>query len=300
MSWWGPVFVLLPGTLGLATAVGIGAWSRRKRLAGRKTPLTQGLLRAPGHELRRQLDDVYVDLMAWFMIAVTFPAIIGMAWFGATQRDGTITVASTTIFGSATVIAIGIAAYKLFRLIARAIDLRTGYEAELATGQELDQLMRRGAVVFHDLPCDRFNIDHIVVSTAGVFAVETKSRLKTAAGGKDEAKVRFDGNSLFFPGWQDRTSVEQARRQATWLAHDLRAAIGETIPVTPVLALPGWFVERTGRSDVRVLNPKQFAQLLSAPGAHLAAEQVRRVTYQLEKRCRDVEPGFQSDARRRN
>jgi hypothetical protein len=53
---------------------------------------------------------------------------------------------------------------------------RIGYDGELATAQELNQLMRHGYYVFHDLQAENFNIDHIVIGPAGVFAVETKSR----------------------------------------------------------------------------------------------------------------------------
>jgi hypothetical protein len=41
-------------------------------------------------------------------------------------------------------------------------NLRAGYDAELAVGQELDKLMREGAWVFHDVPGENFNIDHVV------------------------------------------------------------------------------------------------------------------------------------------
>ena len=37
-------------------------------------------------------------------------------------------------------------------------------DAEVAIGQELDQLMRDGAAVFHDMPAERFNIDHVVIA----------------------------------------------------------------------------------------------------------------------------------------
>ena len=61
----------------------------------------------------------------------------------------------------------------LLRQSVRMDRLRLGLDAELAVGQELDQLMRQGAAVFHDFPADKFNIDHIVISRGGVFAIET-------------------------------------------------------------------------------------------------------------------------------
>ena len=49
-----------------------------------------------------------------------------------------------------------------------------GLEGELATGEELNQLMLDGCRVFHDIPFRFGNIDHVVVSQSGVFSVNTK------------------------------------------------------------------------------------------------------------------------------
>jgi hypothetical protein len=57
-------------------------------------------------------------------------------------------------------------------------NLRTGYDAELAVGQELDRLMRQGTIVFHDFPADGFNLDHGSCSGKG------KGRCPCSAGGR--------------------------------------------------------------------------------------------------------------------
>jgi len=67
-----------------------------------------------------------------------------------------------------------------------------GYDAELSVGQELNQLMRQGAVVFHDLPADGFNIDHVLISALGVFAIETKEYTKPKPGGTKLSHGRTD------------------------------------------------------------------------------------------------------------
>ena len=62
---------------------------------------------------------------------------------------------------------------QILRLARTSLNYRLGLEAEMAVGQELNQLLRHGYWVFHDLPADKFNIDHVVVGRNGVFAVET-------------------------------------------------------------------------------------------------------------------------------
>lgn len=182
--------------------------------------------------------------------------------------------------------------YKLINLARLRFDLQNGLESETAMGQELNQLMRDGAVVFHDIPAEGFNIDHVVVTRGGMYAVETKGRMKPdRGGGTKDATVRFDGEVLSFPDWTDRETLGQARRQAKWLSKWLSRAVGEQVPVKPVVALPGWFVERAGRGDVIVISGREAPSLLKGfQNTTLSDQQITRIAHQLEQRCRDVEP----------
>jgi hypothetical protein len=64
------------------------------------------------------------------------------------------------------------------------------------------------------------------------------------------------------------------------------------------LALPGWYVDRKGKGDVRVFSGKELPALLSRPGIQPLSEQdVQRVAYQVEQRCRDVKPVFGREAK---
>ena len=58
---------------------------------------------------------------------------------------------------------------------------RTGYEGERRTARALAPLRRRGYVLFHDLPdrrtigqAQKGNVDHVVVSSGGVFLLDSK------------------------------------------------------------------------------------------------------------------------------
>ena len=190
---------------------------------------------------------------------------------------------------------IGFIGYHLFRLISlRNLrqSYRLGYEGEIAVGQELNQLMRDGYHVFHDFPAGKFNIDHIVVGTSGVFAVETKARSKpTSKNRQADATVKFDGECLKFPKSTDIQCIEQTRRQANWFSGWLSSATGEQVSVRPVLALPGWYVERTSSNGIAVINPKNFRSIAKPKdGSYLSDQMIKRIVHQLEQKCRDVEP----------
>lgn len=64
------------------------------------------------------------------------------------------------------------------------------------------------------------------------------------------------------------------------------------VRVTPVLAFPGWFIDRKGRSDVWVVNPKNFTYLADAKGEPLPADLLKRIVYQLDLRCRNIAPAY--------
>ena len=68
----------------------------------------------------------------------------------------------------------------------------------------------------------------------------------------------------------------------------LSKAVGEPVAVQPVLALPGWFIERRGRGDVIVVSGKAVKTLAKGQRA-LSESMITRVAHQLDQRCRDVE-----------
>jgi len=266
----------------------------RKRLVGkRRSPLTQMLLRSPGESLRTALDGTGDDVLISMVMLPTVPLLIyamhvSQSYFLG-EKESLVRTVLAIVFG------LGIIIYFLsdiLKKLERASKLRQGYEGEVAVAQELNQLMRLGAYVFHDVPADGFNIDHVIVSPNGVYAVETKSRMKPKRDrGSEDANVIFDGQRLQFPGWSETEPLEQASRQAKWLESWLSSAVGEKVGVKPVLALPGWYVERKGKSDVVIINGKNatatFSKLFHAA---LSEEMTKRIAHQLEQRCRDVEP----------
>lgn len=286
--------VLAAGFLGPALAIAALVLRRRRARARRRTPLSEDMLRPPGHTLRKQLDDASIDLQWDVFQLVTIPLLTLAIVLGQGHLHGDLRAVMhlAPLFAVGVLAFIGFMVRKLWKAGERLDRLRAGLDAELAAAQELDKLMRQGAILFHDFPANDFNIDHVVVSGEGVFAIETKGFTKPNGGrGKADATVEFDGSILRFPGWTTKAPLEQARGQATWLAKWLGEAVGAPIRVLPVLALPGWYVKRTGRGDVRVFNGKELAGLLKARGAQsLSPQDVQRVAHQLEQRCRTVEP----------
>lgn len=284
--------------LGPALALYFMLRRKRQARARRRSPIGKNLLRGPGHSLREQLEIAQIDLSFDVALLMVVPLLTLSVFLAQGHILGLPRVIHLSpIYAASALAFIGWAVRKLWKAGTRLDNLKAGYDAELAVGQELDQLMRQGAVVFHDLPADNFNIDHVVVSAQGIFAVETKGFTKPKrGGGKADATVVFDGQVLKFPAWTTKEPLDQAERQAAWIGKWLSGAIGASVSALPVLALPGWFVDRTGRGVVRVFNGKELEGLLDARGARsLSAQQVQQVAHQIEQRCRTVAPRYNDE-----
>lgn len=275
-------------------ALGLGLFAIAKIIyrRGRRPPLTSDLLRNPGESLREQVEDLSQDLTFYMLALVYAPLLIGLQFLLQDRLEHQATTQGMML--SYGIILFGFTlffAVQVIRCWRKRQTLRLGLECEMAVGQELNQLMLHGCRVYHDFPAEGFNIDHIVIGPAGVYAVETKGRAKPDKdGGTKEARVGYDGKGLQFPGWSETKPIAQAKRQAQWLANWLKSAVGEPVLVLPALALPGWFVDRKSR-DMVVFNPKN-PEFLARPNGEvkLTETMIQRVAHQVEQRCRTVEP----------
>lgn len=284
-----PIFVSLAF---LFIPAGFVIWMRNRERQRKRSPISRQLLRSPGESLHKELNDRMWDVMGYLMGLPLFPLMLYSTHMtqaylaGRSPRISIILIAVALLF-------FAFFFFKTYTTMRKVWRLRLGYEAELAMGQELDQLMRKGAAVFHDFPAEGFNVDHVLVAPNGVFAIETKGRSKPNRDrGAEDAKVTFDGKVLSFPGRIETKPLDQARIQAQWLSKWLSSAVGEKVAVKPVVTLPGWFVDRKGRGDVLVISGREAPSLLTVKQEPMPDSLLKRIEHQLEQRCRDVEPSM--------
>ncbi len=169
---------------------------------------------------------------------------------------------------------------------------RLGWEGEMYIAQELQLLWAKGFRVFHDLPANGFNIDHVVVGPTGVYAVETKTWVKRGADDKSH-QVIFNGQRLQFPGYVTDEPVRQAVAQAKWLSDFLSKSTGVRLDANPVICIPGWWVEGQHKGDVVVLSGKDCWKYFVGEGRQIVLDEARidAISYQLDQKCRDVALG---------
>ena len=293
----GMLLLLLVLMLGPMLIVGFMVLASKKwlRNRNRRSPLTEDQLRPPGFSTQKALDELNLNLDGYLVGLLLALLMMYVFWL----RNHTIAEQRSQGVSAGWFLFAGFAiAPVLFWKVIELVQLRQKYVegrgGELATAQLLEPLVARGGRFLHDVQARGFNIDHVVIAPGGVFAVETKHRLKpTRLRGKEAATVESDARTVRFPGWVETKPLEQAKRQAAWLQKELTKAVGVKIPVQPVVALPGWYVQRTAPGGVLVINPKNHRFVTKARGQQgpLSVERINTIAYQVARLCEIPDSG---------
>lgn len=258
----------------------------RTRKVGSRSPIKDKPLRHAGQSLeeeRRKLIDE--DLEPVVMVAILYVAMAFLEWFRYFNDDKP----HPLLFSAVAVATSLFAAWKLWRLRRRTRALRQGMEGEKAVGQYLERLRSIGYDVFHDVIAPTFNIDHVLIGPAGIFAVETKTWSKPEGA---DARIRFVGQQLHAGAHvPDRDPIVQAKAQAGWLQNLLAESTGRSFDVLPVVLFPGWFVEPPPASlrPIWVLEPKALRAFLEHEAQRLEASDAKLASFHLSRYTRTGE-----------
>ncbi len=170
------------------------------------------------------------------------------------------------------------------RLFRQFRNLNRGERGELLVAERLEELRPLGFRCFHDLVRDGFNIDHVVIGSAGVFAIETKYR---SGSGVIEFK---NGQGVFVGGREEeRDCLKQARGNAR-AVHDLiRQDAGLDVFVKPLVVFVGdWKVKNQWQStDARVITTDGLDQyFLKQDQPELKRSEIQLICSHLERTAR--------------
>jgi hypothetical protein len=253
-----------------------------------KSPLKEPLLRLPGQSIDEQMDRLFNEkLLNYLLFALVFFLLASVGWIQAINQSRLnpllMSVVATPV--------IAYCAFRFWQTVKEIKRLKLGRDGERAVAEQLDVLKRQGAIVFHDLIGDGFNLDHVVLSGQGVFVVETKTRSKPTKG---SPTVTFDGKTLLVNGFEpERNPVTQAQGNARWLAQILRASTGKEFPVRPVVLFPGWFVEPFPKGSlVWVLNPEALPSFIEHEPTRIKESDLHLAAYHLARYIRAHAQGF--------
>lgn len=265
----------------------------KARAPSRRSALTRDMLRPPGYSLTQRIEDLSIDLDT----GITMTAIGGPAVLLAHLLTSYVSGYPETVLRIVVSLLMGIVwlAMAVHHVLTRHHErqlLKLGLDGELFVGEQLNQLMLHGCRIYHDVPFEYGNIDHVVVSSSGVFSVNTKMHSKqNRRSNNAEVIVDYPAGKLVFPDCRVPLPFPQLESEAKWLSRFLTDAAGFSVTAEPMLALPGWFVKHTGRKkEPYVLNPLNPVKFFVHNRTMFTDQQIQQIAHQLDQRCRDVEP----------
>ena len=249
-----------------------------------KSPLKAKPLNNPGESLDRKLQDVLYDEIFYSVLISVFVVIMTLVeclrWYMQAPP-------SPLVYAVAAGIVCSYSAWKVRKALKKVKNIKLGRDGEKAVGQFLESLRESGAKIFHDIQGEKFNLDHVVIHSSGIYVIETKTLSKPNRG---EAKLVFDGSRVLKNNTEmDRNAIIQVTAASGWLRELLQSSTGHKFPIRPVVVYPGWFIQPTieaKSSDVWVLNPKALPAFISNSKATLSSEQVNMCSHHLSKHIR--------------
>lgn len=217
----------------------------------RRSPLQDKQLRRPGQSLEPEIEKLRLNIIIYLIITSFFIIFAFYAWWLWYINLPPQPIVASTL---AVIIAV-YSSVKIRKLFKQLRNHQQGQLGEREVGQIINPLIAKGYTIFHDVTGGKFNIDHVVLSPRGIFAIETKTYSKPSRG---IPEVRFDGNNVTLTGHPpDAAPVDEAVRHARWLRGILgKDSKGKLFKVKPVIVFLNWYYRDTGHNkDIWVLNP---------------------------------------------
>lgn len=249
---------------------------------GKRSPLKQPPLQNPGQSAGRLARDLLDNkVLPWLVLAAFGGAVAMMEWISWLFRLPPAPIV-------ATLIAVGLAGFAWYRVRKTMPLIRQyarGRDGEIAVGQYLEDLRRDGYHVFHDIPSEKGNVDHVLIGPGGVFAIETKTIAKPV--GRMSAVV-YDGKQVTVDGQvPDRDPVAQVRAASEQIAATIERFLGRRLAVRPVLLYPGWYARQPSRSDIWVMNENTVVKWVRRNYKTLPQEDVQQAAAALDMYVRN-------------
>jgi len=159
-----------------------------------------------------------------------------------------------------------------------------GEKGERRVSEVLRTLRHRDYVTFDDLLLEGVKINHVVVGTGGVFAIETKTYSVFGNGiARIAANCELHLNDR--PAFKD--ALNQARASAAIVSAELKRWMHREIWVNPVVVLPGWRIDPPKvETSVVVLNQETIAEFFKTRPEKLNPSEIRDICSHLDRSAR--------------
>jgi type II secretory pathway pseudopilin PulG len=150
----------------------------------------------------------------------------------------------------------GLVARRLVLDIRSRAHLELLRDANLAIGHHLQHIAAGFGRVYHDVETTAGIIDHLVIGTNGVYAVNVFAEDPVANG-----RVVLDTNTLRFEPIGNTQSIVAAGKRIAALEREFRRLLDHRVRVRSVIAVPGWEVHEQAGDEHLVVNDRSLPML---------------------------------------
>ncbi len=246
-----------------------------------QSPLKDPPLRLPGQSLDEEISQWQNErIINYFIAASSFFMLAFMEWLGYLTHAPR----QPILFSICAALAISGLVWRVIYVRRKLRPLKLGLHGERVVGQFLEGFRSRGGRVFHDVPGEGFNIDHVLICPQGIFAIETKTWSLPWPAAK---VVNREGKLLKAGFTPERDPVTQVSAAARWLQDTLSRETGCRFEIRGVVAVPGWTVDTAlEHGTVCVIEPKQLPDYIGRQPITLSAMEIRKSAFQLSRYIR--------------
>ena len=250
----------------------------------RHSPLPVQPLHNPGESLSERRIDILADSIPWFILIGVTAILALIEWLRWLYNNPP----NPVVFTGLALITLSLAMIRILSLWKSHKNYYLGMQGEKYVAQVLNADLRdRGYYTLHDIPCERMNIDHVLIGPGGIFTIETKVARKIEG---VESKIVQNIFGLFVygysPGWIKK-ALWQAKTEANNLDQILNTESIAHPKVIPIVFYPGWDVEDDCIDEVWILNEKTLQKKIESLPAILSIEEITLLRNNLEKYVRE-------------
>ena len=217
--------------------------------------------RIQGEGLQEKIRDIEFSIYETIMIPGFFVMLTILLWlFCLDIKWFKFDIATAIIYTIITIFLI-IRAFRKVKDLRKSLNnYRKGLEGERLVGEVLNKLSNDQTYVFHDIPGDRFNVDHIIVSTRGVFVIETKHFDRSKC-----HEFTFDGN-MVYRQMKDGARflcpklLPQMDGEAKFIQNEIENRTEMKIPVIKVAVLIGCFIHTPAENEPNQCMKNYFSK----------------------------------------
>jgi hypothetical protein len=184
---------------------------------------------------------------------------------------------------AALVAAAAFVTYRLGRTILEWRRICFVRDANVAVGHQLQRIAAGHGRAYHDVRTPAGVIDHVMVGSSGVYAVNVIARRHLRQG-----SAMLKGNQVVFSHGGDPEPIVDINARCKQLQKQFRSETGSDIRVRSVIAVPGWDIARQNDEDHLLVNERTLPMITGwrSRSDHLLNEDVSSLQDYLTGLCR--------------